>query len=159
MVIYLDRQGLPVSDHSAQLNHRLHPRDGAFNALVNQILPVKTEKNIECHTFHVIICSTEWENQCLDNSVYSVTPERMRLGMGIPSTETRSDWALFIKATWRQSPLITITHPLRINIHYSVKLCVGNSWVDSSIFTAKSNPHLSLMVIYEINWIICWGKH
>lgn len=43
-MIYLDWQGLPVSDHSAQLNHRLHLRDGALDAFVNQILPVRKDK-------------------------------------------------------------------------------------------------------------------
>lgn len=41
LMIHLDGQSLPVSDHSAELNHRLHLRDCALNALVNQILPEK----------------------------------------------------------------------------------------------------------------------
>lgn len=41
LMIHLDRQGLPVSDHSAQLNHRLHLGDGILNALVNHTLPEK----------------------------------------------------------------------------------------------------------------------
>lgn len=38
-MIHLDGKGFPVSNHSAQLNHRLHLRDRALNALVNQTLP------------------------------------------------------------------------------------------------------------------------
>lgn len=40
-MIHLDRQGLPVSDNSAKLNHRLHLGDSALNALVNQTLSEK----------------------------------------------------------------------------------------------------------------------
>lgn len=40
-MIHLDGQGLPVPDHSAKLNHRLHLADSALNALVNQTLPEK----------------------------------------------------------------------------------------------------------------------
>lgn len=43
---HLDGQGLPLSDHSAQLNHGLHLGDGALDALVNQTFPEeeKTKK-------------------------------------------------------------------------------------------------------------------
>lgn len=41
LMVHLDGQGLPVSDHSAELDHRLHLRDGALNALVNHTLPEK----------------------------------------------------------------------------------------------------------------------
>lgn len=41
LMIHLDGQGLPVSDHSAQLNHRLHLRDSTLDALVNHTLPEK----------------------------------------------------------------------------------------------------------------------
>lgn len=40
VMVYLNGQGLPISDHSAQLNHRLHLRDGTLDALVDQTLPV-----------------------------------------------------------------------------------------------------------------------
>lgn len=38
---HLDGQRLSVSDHSAQLDHRLHLRDSTLNALVNHTLPGK----------------------------------------------------------------------------------------------------------------------
>lgn len=45
-MVYLDGQGLPVSDHSSQLNHRLHLRDGTLNTFVNQTLSVKQPKKM-----------------------------------------------------------------------------------------------------------------
>ncbi len=46
-VSHLDGKGLPVSDHTAQLDDRLHPRHGALDALVNQRLP---DKHTHTHT-------------------------------------------------------------------------------------------------------------
>lgn len=41
----LDGQGLPVSNHSAQLDHRLHLRHSTLDALVNQALSEKKKQN------------------------------------------------------------------------------------------------------------------
>lgn len=55
-MIYLHRQGLPVSDHSPQLDHRLHLRDGVLNALVNQTLPVKQKHESSHESGYFVIC-------------------------------------------------------------------------------------------------------
>ena len=59
LMIYLDGQCLPVSDHSSQLDHRLHLRDSVLNALVNQTLPVNQrdeQRNPEYyHSQHVLL--------------------------------------------------------------------------------------------------------
>lgn len=44
MITYLDGHGLSVSNHSAQLDHRLHLRNSVLDALVNQMV---SEKNIQ----------------------------------------------------------------------------------------------------------------
>lgn len=45
VITYLDGQGLPVSNHSAQLDHRLHLTHGTLDALVNQTLSEKKKQN------------------------------------------------------------------------------------------------------------------
>lgn len=45
VITYLDGQGLPVSNHSAQLDHRLHLRHSTLDALVNQALSEKKKQN------------------------------------------------------------------------------------------------------------------
>lgn len=46
---YLDGHGLPVSNHSAQLDHRLHLRHSTLDALVNQTLSEKKKQNKNIH--------------------------------------------------------------------------------------------------------------
>lgn len=48
VITCLDGHGLPVSNHSAQLDHRLHLRHSTLDALVNQTLSEnkKQKKNI-----------------------------------------------------------------------------------------------------------------
>lgn len=70
LIIHLDGQGLSVSNHSAQLNHRLHLRDSVLNALVNHTLPEKKRKKktqkenlnltiLKCHCMSV--CHTVYK--------------------------------------------------------------------------------------------------
>lgn len=59
LMIHLDGQGLSVSNHSAQLNHRLHLTDSILNALVNQTLPEKQKHGSKSH--HIIgIVAMSW---------------------------------------------------------------------------------------------------
>lgn len=41
---HLDGQGLPLSDDSTQLNHRLHLGNRALDALINQTFPGRKYK-------------------------------------------------------------------------------------------------------------------
>lgn len=45
VITCLDGHGLPVSNHSAQLDHRLHLRHSTLDALVNQTLSEKKKHN------------------------------------------------------------------------------------------------------------------
>lgn len=47
----LDWDGFSVSDHSAQLNHRLQTRNGTFNFSVDEILPRLERKDYNCFIF------------------------------------------------------------------------------------------------------------
>lgn len=57
----LDWDGFSVSDHSAQLNHRLQTRNGTFNFFVDEILPRLERKNYNCFIF-ITSLGADWKH-------------------------------------------------------------------------------------------------
>lgn len=75
VITYLDGHGLPVSNHSAQLDHRLHLGHSALDALVNQTLSVKKQQNKNIYMCPLKV-QAEWRDVTFGdplNSAVSVT--------------------------------------------------------------------------------------